>query len=238
MGRRRDDVGVAERGRVDARGDQARVVGHVDHQQGAHGVRDLGEALEVDLLGVGRGARHDELRMVLVGEALDGVHVDLLALVEAVGDRVEVLAREVEVHAVREVAAVGEREPHERVAGLQDREEDRGVGLGARVRLHVDGHLDAGGLAEELLGALDREALDLVDEFAAAVVALAGIALGVLVGEAAALGGHDGRRGVVLARDELDVLLLALRFSVNPLPQIGILLGGAFGCLEHEKSSA
>jgi hypothetical protein len=35
--------------------------------------------------------------------------------------------------------------------------------------------------AEELLRAVDRELLDLVDDLAAAVVALAGIALGVLV---------------------------------------------------------
>jgi len=53
--------------------------------------------------------------------------------------------------------------------------------------------LDVGVLgAEELLGALDGELLDLVDEFAAAVPALGRVALGVLVGEHAALGLHHG----------------------------------------------
>ena len=145
----------------------------------------------------------------------------------------EVLAGEVEVHAVREVAAVGERKTHEGVARLKESEEDGGIGLRARMGLHVHGHFNAGRLAEELLRALDREALDLVDEFAAAVVALSGIALGVLVGEAASLSSHHRRRGVVFAGDKLDILFLAARFGVNPLPQIRIRLGGAVGCLEH-----
>ena len=68
--------------------------------------------------------------------------------------------------------------PEDRVAGLQRGEEHGLVGLRAGVRLHV------GGLGvEQLLGALDRDLLDDVDELAAAVVALARIALGVLVGE-------------------------------------------------------
>ena len=80
----------------------------------------------------------------------------------------------------------------------------RPVGRGTAVRLHV------GGIgAEDLLEAVDRELLDDVDVLAAAVVALAGVAFGVLVGQLAALGGHDGGRGVVLARDQLDVVFLA-----------------------------
>ena len=52
------------------------------------------------------------------------------------------------------------------------------------VRLRAGVRLDVGVLgAEELLRALDRERLGDVDELAAAVVALARIALGVLVGE-------------------------------------------------------
>ena len=64
--------------------------------------------------------------------------------------------------AVRQVHA------EERVARLEEREEHRGVRLRAGVRLHV-GVLGA----EELLRAVDGELLDLVDELAAAVVALA-----------------------------------------------------------------
>ena len=71
----------------------------------------------------------------------------------------------------------GERQAHDRVAGLEQRVVDGGVGLRAGVRL------DVGVLAaEQRLRALDRERLDHVDVLAAAVVALAGVALGVLVG--------------------------------------------------------
>ena len=82
----------------------------------------------------------------------------------------------------------GKAHAEDRVAGLQRREEDRLVGLRARVRLHV-GDLRV----EQLLRAVDRELLGDVDEFAAAVVALARVAFGVLVGELRALRGqHRG----------------------------------------------
>ena len=67
--------------------------------------------------------------------------------------------------------------------GFEQRQVDGHVGVGARVRLHV-GVLGA----EQRLDALAGEVLDLVDDLVAAVVALAGIALGVLVGEDRARG--------------------------------------------------
>ena len=233
VGGRGHNVGVSERRRVDARGDEARIVRHVDHQESADLMRNFRKALEVDPLRIGRCPGHDELRLIFLRETLDLVDVDFLGFVQAVRNAMEVLAGEIEVHAVREVAAVGERKPHERVARLKEPEEDGGIGLRARMRLHVHGHFHAGGLAEELLRALDGEALNLVDEFAAAVIALSGIAFRVLVGEAASLSSHHRRRGIVFAGDKLDILFLAARFGVNPLPQIRIRLGGAVGCLEH-----
>ena len=71
--------------------------------------------------------------------------------------------------------------------------------------------LDVGVLGpEELLRAVDGELLDHVDVLAAAVVAPAGVALGVLVGQHAADGLHHRRAGVVLAGDHLQPVLLAL----------------------------
>ena len=75
-----------------------------------------------------------------------------------------------------------EREAHDPVARLQQRVVDGRVGLRAGVRLDVR---VLG--AEQRLRAVDRELLDDVDVLAAAVVALARIALGVLVGQHAAL---------------------------------------------------
>ena len=59
-----------------ARRHQPGDVGHVHHQLGAHLVGDGPEGGEVDDARVGTGARHDELRLVLLGLRAHFVHVD------------------------------------------------------------------------------------------------------------------------------------------------------------------
>jgi class 3 adenylate cyclase len=80
------------------------------------------------------------------------------------------------------MAAGGEVEAHEGVARLQQRQEHRLVGLRAGIGLHI-----GEAAAEQLAGALDGELLGDVDELAAAIVAAAGIALGIFVGHHRAL---------------------------------------------------
>ena len=80
---------------------------------------------------------------------------------------------------VREMAAVGKVHGQDQIARLKHGEVDRGVGLRAGVGLDID----VVGL-EKFLGALDRQLLDDVDIFAAAVPALARVTLRVLVGQA------------------------------------------------------
>src|SRR5262249_22761401 len=80
------------------------------------------------------------------------------------------------------------------------------------MRLHV-GVLGV----EELLHAVAREVLDNVSKFAAAVVALAGISFGVLIGEDAAGGFEYGLANKVLGGDELEALVLAALLVVNRL---------------------
>ena len=109
--------------------------------------------------------------------------------------------------AVREVPAVREVHAEHRVARLEHRDEHAHVGLRAGVRLHV-GVLGA----EERLGAVDGQGLGHVHELAAAVVALARIPLGVLVGEHGSGGFEDGRADEVLRRDELEAGGLPLSF--------------------------
>ena len=98
-------------------------------------------------------------------------------------------------------------EPSERIVspGSSTAEVDGHVRLRARVRLDV-GVLGS----EELLRAVDRELLDLVDDLAAAVVAPARIALGVLVRRHAADGLEHARPGEVLGGDQLDLAALAV----------------------------
>ena len=125
-------------------------------------------------------AGQDDLRALRLGEVADAVHVELLGLaVDLVADEVEPHAADVHRRAVREVAAVGEhhaRGPCRRSRRLEERAEHRHVRLGAGVGLHVR---VLG--AEQLLRPVDRELLGDVDELAPAVVAPAGVALGVLV---------------------------------------------------------
>ena len=113
-----------------------------------------------------------------------------------------------------------QREAHDRVAGLQQRVVDGGVGLRAGVRLDV-GVLGA----EQRLGAVDRELLGDVDVLAPAVVALAGIALGVLVRQHAALRLEHGLRDEVLGRDHLERPLLALELVVEDRGDLRVDLG-------------
>ena len=62
--------------------------------------------------------------------------------------------------------------------------------------------------AEELLDPVNRQALGNIHIFAAAVVALGWVALGIFVGQHRALGLQHSGAGVVFGRDQFDVLLL------------------------------
>ena len=77
------------------------------------------------------------------------------------------------------------------------------------------------------LGALDRERLDLVHDLAAAVIALAGQALGVLVREHRADGLEHGGPGEVLGGDQLQLVALARELGVAEAGDLGVDLGEA-----------
>ena len=201
---RRDHVGIGHGRGMGPAGDQAADVGHVHEHIGPDLVAYLADPGPVYDAGVGGGAGDYHLRLQLPGHAAHLVIVDELGGgVHAVGAHVEVLAGDGRLGAVGEVAAAGEVHAHDDVAGLGEREVNGHVGLRAGVRLHV-GVLRA----EELLGPVAADVLDDIDVFAAAVEALSGIALGILVGEMAADGLHHCRRGEVLGGDKLDVVAL------------------------------
>jgi hypothetical protein len=128
----------------------------------------------------------------------------------AVGHHVEPFAAHIEGHAVGEVAAFGQAHAHDGVAWLQEGQKNRFVGRCAAMRLHVGAIC-----AEDGLDAVNGELLSHVHMLAATVIALAGVAFGIFVGELRALRRHDGGGGVVLAGDQLDVMLLAGIFSLD-----------------------
>ncbi len=123
---------------------------------------------------------------------------------------------------------MGQAHPENGVARFQRREKNRLVRLGPGMRLDV-GEIGA----EQLFRPVDRQPFDDVDIFAAAVVAPAGVALRVLVGELRALRRQDGRARIVLGGDELDVVFLPLVLGGNGSPDVGIVLGDGVRTMEH-----
>ena len=222
VGRGRDDVS-AERDRVgvQARRHQPGEVRHVDHQQRADLVGDLAEAAEVKLARVRGPPREQQLGAALARQPSQRVHVDQAAVaVHLVGRDVVQAPGYVDLLAVREVPTVVQRQPHDRVAGLEQRVIHGRVGLRAGMRLHIR---VLG--PEQRRGAVDRELLGDVHPLAAAVVAAPRIALRVLVGEHRALAFEHRGRGEVLRRDQVERAPLALELAVQHLGDLGVRLG-------------
>src|SRR3546814_4712906 len=88
------------------------------------------------------------------------------------------------------------------------------------MRLHV-----GESAIEQPASALDRQTLRLVDIVAATVIAAARIAFGVLVGQNRPLRLHDRPGNDVLAGDQLDLILLAMKLTRNRGEDIRIRLG-------------
>ena len=115
---------------------------------------------------------------------------------------------------------MGQREPHDRLAGLEQGVIDGRVGLCPRV------WLDVGVLGrEQRLGAVDRQLLGDVDPLASSVVATPWIALGVLVGQHRALAFEHGARHEILRCDHLERALLALELTAQHIGDLGVHLG-------------
>src|SRR5690349_1131733 len=110
---------------------------------------------------------------MLAGKLFDLVEIDApIIAAHAVSNRVEPLPGQVRPRTVGQMAAGGKRHAEDRVAWVEQRDKDRLVGLRPGVRLYV------GKTAiEQPLGPFDRQALDDIDELAAAIVAAARIAL-------------------------------------------------------------
>ncbi len=103
------------------------------------------------------------------------------------------------------------------VARLEQRRVHRDIRLRAGVRLYV-----CVLRAEELRHALDGQTLDHVHILAPAVVARAGIALGVFIRQVAAHGLHDSLTGKVFGSNQLDVIALALQLQFHGVKQLRI----------------
>jgi hypothetical protein len=103
------------------------------------------------------------------------------------------------------------------VTGFEYRQIDSHVGLRPGMRLNIDVFR-----AEKFFRARDRQRLDFVDKFTAAVISFARIAFGVLVGHHAALGLQHGLAHNVFRGDQLQVLFKPAGFFLNGRKNFGI----------------
>ena len=211
-------MGVRERTGMRAAGHEAGEVRHVDQELGADFVGDLAEAAEVEHARIGRAAGDDDLRPVLLRELLDLVHVDAVVVAaHAVRHRLEPAARHVHGRSVGQVPAGGEVETHEGVARRHQRHERRDVGGGARVRLDVCEFT-----SEKLCNPFNCQIFRHIDILAAAVIAPARQALGILVGEDRTLGFQHRLADDVLRGDQLDLIALARELGLYRFGHFGI----------------
>ena len=219
---------MRERTGMHAGSHQTRDVRDVGHQEGAHLVGDGAETLEIDHARIRAVAADDHLWLRLDGDLLDGVVVQQLGLgIEAVFHDVVEGAAEVGLQTMAQVAATLDGQAEHAITRIEQRHERRDVGVGAAVRLHI-GEL----AAKQLLRAIARQILDLVVEFAAAVVALAGVALGVLVGHPAAHRVHHGSADMILAGDQFKRAGLTIGLPRHDALHLGI------GFVQHGQQAA
>ena len=106
---------------------------------------------------------------------------------------------------------------HDGITQIQQSKINCQIGLCTGVRLNIGIFC-----AEQLAGTLDGNVLHLVHIDTAAIVALAGQALSVLVGQNAAHCGHDGGRDDVLAGDQFNVLALTVQLAIHGCSQLRI----------------
>ena len=212
-----NNVSIRHRVLVLTAGNQTGNVRHIDHQVSAVAMCDLGHFLEVDGTRIRGCTCNDQLRAMLLDSLLKLSVVDEAILVYAVGNKVVVLAGLVDRRAVAQVTALRQIHTHNGVAKIEQSEVNRKVGLCTGVRLNIRILC-----TEQLTGALDCDALYLVNKFTAAVVALAGKTLSVLIGQHAAHSSHNAGRNDIFAGDQLDILALTVQLLVHRTAQLGV----------------
>ena len=113
------------------------------------------------------------------------------------------------------MATVVEIQTHEGVAWLQTGQQNGCIGLSTRVRLYV-------GIfsAKQLADTVDSQLFNLVYNLTAAIVAVAGVTLGIFIRQVGAHSLHDLVAYKVLTGNELNAFQLALVLLLNQLENL------------------
>ena len=155
-------------------------VSHIEHEDCADFVGNLANASIIPLARIGACTADDELRTLTTCNLLHHIIVDEIGIGSyVVFYRLEHEAGEIHRRTVRKVTSVREVETHKLVARLEHSHENSHISLCSRVGLYISPLS-----AKNLLEALDSDGFCLIDYLAAAIVAVTGIALGILVGKA------------------------------------------------------
>ena len=164
---------------VDAPGHEPSYVGHVHHQGRPHLVSNRTENLEIQQTRISRCPRQQHRGLDLLGLLSQSLVVNALPiLLHSVGVEVIEHTGEVLGVAVGQVTPVIEGHAQNTVMGRTQGHQRRHVGLGPAVGLHICPFR-----TKKLLGPIASQVFDRVHVLAATVVASAGVALRVLVGQ-------------------------------------------------------
>ena len=146
---------------------------------------------------------------MLQGQLTNRVEIQPVGLgINAVVKGLEPFATEIDRRSMGEMAAMGKVHAQDRVAGLEQGQKYRKVGLGSTVGLDV-----GPSRTKQLTGTVDGQGLNTIDVLTAPVIALARQTFGIFIGEHRALGFHDGPGGEILAGDQLKMTLLPIQLS-------------------------
>ena len=211
-----------------ARGHKPRNVGHIHHIQRAVLFRNAANALEINGAGIGRGACHNQFGVMLARFAGQVLIIQIPVFIHAIGHKAVVFAAHVHGAAVREVPAVRKVHAQHGIAHIQKRKVHGQVGLCARVGLHV-GVLRA----EQAAGALARDIFHFNHPGAAAIIAVAGVALGIFVRQHAAHGGQHGGRYHVFRGNQFNVLALAAKLALHGPRNLRVAFGHKADGVQH-----
>ena len=124
----------------------------------------------------------------------------------------EIFAGEIHGASVRQMSAVGETHAHHRITRFKQRKIHRSIRLRTGMRLNV-GVLRT----EKLLRALAGDVLDHIHIFAAAVIAMSGIALGIFVRQMRTDRRHHCGAYEVFGSNQLNMVALTSKLIIHRL---------------------
>ena len=220
VGGRSNDVGIFQRIVEQSGNNQTCWVSHVNHQQCSHLVGDGTHTGVIPVAAICAGTTDDEFWLFAKSHFFHHIIVnETVAFSHIIFAVVEHHTREIHWATMREVSAHCEVEAHKLVARFQASQEHCHIGLCARVRLHI-------GIfsTEQFFDALDSNVFALVNALATAVIAMARIAFGILVGEATAHSFHHLRANEVFTCNQFHTFVLALIFLLDNVEDFVVLV--------------